>query len=129
MSLSQLFCGRARPIVFCESAISWPLLEELVKTLSKSKLEKKIDASLYSIDQLVDLYSKDVTVVRPFPVPRLAPAPDDDVVIGTAITAKADFIVTGDKPLLSVKVFEGGRIVSVSEALEAINQSASRNKQ
>jgi putative PIN family toxin of toxin-antitoxin system len=38
---------------------STPLLKELIATLSKSKLEKKIDASLYSIDQLVDLYAKE----------------------------------------------------------------------
>jgi predicted nucleic acid-binding protein len=51
------------------------------------------------------------------------------VVIGTALAAKADFIVTGDKPLLSVKVFDGGRIVTVGEALDAIAQSAPHNKQ
>lgn len=28
--------------------------------------------------------------------------PDDDVVIGSALAAKADLIVTGDKPLLTV---------------------------
>ena len=54
------------------------------------------------------------------PVPRLAPDPDDDVVIGTALAAKANFVVTGDRALLSVAQYEGGRIVSVSEALDAV---------
>ena len=53
-------------------------------------------------------------------MPRLAPDPDDDVVIGTALAAKADFVVTGDRALLSVREYEGGRIVSVSEALDAV---------
>jgi hypothetical protein len=75
------------------------------------------------------LYLEIASKVDPATVPRLAPDPDDDVVIGTAIAAKADSIVTGDKPLLSVEVFEGGRIVSVSEALDAIAQRVSLNKQ
>ena len=108
---------------------SMPLLEELTETLSKSKFERKIAASLHSIDQLTELYSKLAVVVRPVPVPRLAPDPDDDVVIGTAVAAKADFVVTGDRTLLSVTEYEGVCIVSVSEALEAVAQSASHNKQ
>jgi predicted nucleic acid-binding protein len=58
--------------------------------------------------------------VVPQRVPRIAPDPDDDVVLGTALAAKADFIVTGDRALRSVVQFQGIRIVSVAEALEAI---------
>jgi hypothetical protein len=108
---------------------STPLLEELSVVLSRTKFEKLIAALHFSSQQLVSSYADRAEIVQPVPVPRLAPDPDDDVVIGTAIAAKADFIVTGDKPLLSVEVFEGGRIVSVGEALEAIAQSASHNKQ
>jgi hypothetical protein len=109
--------------------ISPPLLEELTDVLSRRKFEKRIAALCFTSKQLLEIYLKKALVVQPYPVPRLAPDPDDDVVIGTALAAKADFIVTGDKPLLSVEVFEGGRIVSVGEALEAIAQSASHNKQ
>lgn len=44
-----------------------------------------------------------------------------DVVIGTALTAKADLIVTGDRPLLSVAEHLGVRIVSVSQAVQIID--------
>jgi len=99
---------------------SAPLLAELTDILSRSKFSKKITASLLTVDQIVDLYAELAALVRPVSVPRLAPDPDDDVVIGTAIAAKADFIVTGDKALLSVADYEGGRIVSVNEALDAM---------
>jgi hypothetical protein len=59
-------------------------------------------------------------------VPRLAPDPDDDVVIGTAIAANAELIVTGDRTLLAVGVFHGGRIVTVAEALQAISEAVPR---
>jgi predicted nucleic acid-binding protein len=57
--------------------------------------EKKVADSLLSVDQLVAPYVDQVMLVRPAYVPRLAPDPDDDVVIGTAIAANVDFIVTG----------------------------------
>jgi putative PIN family toxin of toxin-antitoxin system len=98
---------------------SAPLLAELTDILSRPKFEKKIAASLLSIDELVDLYAELTIVVRPDPVPRLAPDPDD-VVIGTAIAARADLVVTGDGALLSVKEYSSGRIVSVGEALRNV---------
>ena len=102
---------------------STPLLVELRGTLSKSKLGAKIDVSGNSVGELVDLYSKLAAVVEPAPLPRIAPDPDDDVVIGTAVTAKADLLVTGDRALLSVARYEGVRIVSVREALDAVRRT------
>ncbi len=63
-------------------------------------------------------------VVRPTASPRIAPDPDDDVVIGTALAAKADLLVTGDRMLLSVAAHQGTRIVSVAEALQALAAKA-----
>ena len=99
---------------------SAPLLEELTDVLSRAKFERRIALLRSSSEEFVDLDARFVLVVRPVPVPRIAPDPDDDVVVGTALAAKAALIVTGDKPLLSVKTYEGGRIVTVREALEAI---------
>lgn len=99
---------------------STPLLAELTDILDRSKFAKKITASLLTVDQLVDHYVELVQVVRPTPTPRIVSDPDDDVVIGTALAAKADLLVTGDRPLLSVSEYQGVRIVSVTEALELI---------
>jgi putative PIN family toxin of toxin-antitoxin system len=124
---SQLVrAGRDESIELFTSA--W-LIAELSHTLSYPRLGKKIDASGFSVGQLVNMYSRFAVVVEPTPVPRLAPDLDDDVVIGTAIAAKADFIVTGDKPLLSVQIFAGGRIISVREALDAIGGNLPHGRQ
>ena len=96
------------------------LLAELTDILGRSKFAKKIMASLLTVDQLVDHYVELVQVVGPTPTPRIVSDPDDDVVIGTALAAKADLLVTGDRPLLSVSEYQGVRIVSVTEALELI---------
>ena len=99
---------------------SAPLLAELTEILARQKFEIKIAASLLSVDQLVDLYAELVALVRPTPIPRTAPDPDDDIVIGTALAAKADILVTGDRALLSVAEYLGGRIVPVTQALQAV---------
>ena len=99
---------------------STPMLAELTDILSRRKFEKKIAASLLTVDQLVDRYAELAQVVRPTPTPRIVSDPDDDVVIGTALAARADLLVTGDRPLLSVGKYQGVKIVGVAEALELI---------
>ena len=99
---------------------STPLLEELTDILSRRKFEKKIAVSMLTVDQLVDGYAELAQAVRPTPTPRIASDPDDDVVIGTALAAKADLLVTGDRLLLLVTRYQGVRIVGVAEALKMI---------
>jgi uncharacterized protein len=101
---------------------SRPLLIELARVLSRPKFAKKIAASGLLPDQLVELYAGYVNLVNPVSIGRVVPDPDDDVVLGTALAAKADSVVTGDKGLLAVRGFEGCRIVDVREALEAIRE-------
>jgi len=111
---------RARSEKRIELYTSTPLLAELTDILARTKFEQKIAASLLTVDQLVDRYAELAQVVRPTPTPRIVSDPDDDVVIGTALAAKADLIVTGDRPLLSVSEYQGVRIVGVAEALGLI---------
>ena len=109
--------GRERRVELVTSAA---LLAELTNILGRRKFDKKIAASTLTEDQLVDRYAVLAALVRPTPTPRIAPDPDDDVVIGTALAARADLIVTGDKPLLTVAEYLGVRIVSVSHAGQLI---------
>jgi len=101
---------------------------ELRDVLSRPKCTKRLLEIGLPADRLLSIYSRVALLVDPAIVPRLAPDPDDDVVIGTALAAKADFIVSGDRTLLSVTKFKGVRMVSVGEALEAIDQRAFRIK-
>ena len=112
-----LQAGRDKRIELFTSAA---LLAELTDILGRRKFDKKIAASTLTVDQLVDRYAALAVLVRPTPTPRVTPDPDDDVVIGTALAAKADLVVTGDQPLLSVALYQGVRVVSVSMALQII---------
>jgi hypothetical protein len=102
---------------------SSPLLEELADVLSRLKLQAQIAAAQLSVLELIGIYSASAIKVNPVSVPRTAPDPDDDVVIGTALAAQADFIVTGDRTLLAVARYESVRIIAVAEALQMLKQS------
>lgn len=99
---------------------STPMLAELADILGRSRFARKIAASQLSVDQLAQGYAQLASVVRPAATPRIAPDPDDDVVIGTALAARAEMIVTGDKPLLGVGEHQGVRIVGVTEAVKTL---------
>ena len=100
---------------------STALLAELTNVLWREKFDQKIAAATFTIDQLVDRYAELAVVVRPATGPRITPDPDDNVVIGTALAAKADCIVTGDRTFLAVGAYQGVRIVSVAMAAQLIN--------
>ena len=46
--------------------------------------------------------------------------PDDDRVLECAVTAKAEFIVTGDSDLLDIGEYEGIEILQVAEFLNRV---------
>jgi putative PIN family toxin of toxin-antitoxin system len=97
---------------------SAPLIEELEDVLGRRKFASRIALSPAPLHQLVEKYVQSTTLVIPRHVPRIAADSPDDVVIGTALAANADLIVTGDHGLLSVSQYHNIRIVSVAEALQ-----------
>lgn len=99
---------------------SVPMLAELTDILARTKFANKIAASLLTVDQLVDGYAELTQLVRPAPTPRIVADPDDDVVIGTALAARADLLITGDRGLLDVGAYQAVRIARVTEALGMI---------
>lgn len=99
------------------------MLNELAGILERKKFAAKIAASGLTIDQIVNGYTAYATTVRPNAVPRIAPDPDDDMVVGTALAAHADMIVTGDKPFLSVGKWQQVEIVTVQQAIERLKKS------
>ena len=98
------------------------LLRELTGILARGKFAEKIAASGQSIDQIVDGYAAYAEIVRPAETPRIAPDPDDDVVLGTALVANAEMIVTGDRLFLSVGRWRNIGVVTVGDAIIKIGE-------
>ncbi len=102
-------------------ATSTPMLVELADPRSRRKFTSRIAAQRYSIEELLARYVHLNLVVRPVPVAGVAPDPVDDVVVGTALAARADFIVSGDKGPLGVQRHRDVEILRVAEAVLRID--------
>ena len=97
------------------------MVSELVNVLvSRKKFEKyvvDIDVKL----RLADLsrIGKFVRVKSNFKV--ISEDPDDDIIVRTAYDGKADYIVSGDRTLLTLKEFKGIKILTIDEMLSVLN--------
>jgi len=100
-------------------ATSSPLIAELRVVLSRSKFEQKYTTLDNGRESRNGLYQANY-LSPPAPSPRIVSDPDDNVVIGTALAAQADLIVTGDRALLAVAEYQSIRIVSAIEALRLL---------
>ncbi|MBI2185232.1 MAG: putative toxin-antitoxin system toxin component, PIN family [Thaumarchaeota archaeon] len=52
--------------------------------------------------------------------PQATKDPDDNIVLEAAYSARADYIVSGDKDLLALREFMGIRIVTVDKMLDVL---------
>ena len=55
-------------------------------------------------------------------VAGVATHPQDDVILATALSAQALYLVTGDKPLLERGAYEGIQLLSPRQFLELLDQ-------
>lgn len=93
------------------------LLAELREVLGREHLLARLEQQSTSVEQALTLYGALAVGVSPTAAPRVVPADaDDDHVIATAIAAKADLIVSGDRHLLDIGNHQGIRIITPAEA-------------
>jgi putative PIN family toxin of toxin-antitoxin system len=94
--------------------ISYPLLEELRKTLQLKKFNLT-KSEINGLIRVIYYLSEIVEINKRFNVELKDE--EDKIVTDCALNGKAEFIVTGDKDLLSCSV-KGVKIVSPREFLE-----------
>jgi uncharacterized protein len=109
-----LQAARERRFLLCTST---PLLIELADALARRKFARKLAASGLSAEELAMRYAALTTIAQPASIAPVAPDPDDDAVFATAVAAGASLVVTGDKPLLSLRRHRGFEIVTASGAI------------
>ncbi|MDA3923540.1 MAG: putative toxin-antitoxin system toxin component, PIN family [Kiritimatiellae bacterium] len=99
---------------------SYHLLQELAKVLNYPKISRILERRNLSSNDILELVIENAQIVETSDTPiRIVPDdPDDDHVIECAITAHADFIVTGDSHLLDLNVWKLILILSAGEYLQ-----------
>ena len=97
------------------------LIEELAGILPRQKFAKRLAEKQLSIPALIERYRVLADIVEPATMSGAASRdPDDDIVLATALAARAELIVSGDANLLNIKLFHRIPIVPAAEALRRI---------
>ena len=124
-SHAVLDAARGAALVLC---LSREILDETRRSLREevhtirryyTYPDERIDQHIADLAALSDL-------VGDLPKLRVVPLdPKDDMIVATAVAAKADYLVTGDKRhLLPLGAYEGIRIVGVREFLDLLRRGA-----
>jgi len=74
------------------------------------------------IAHLLKTIAKIATVIKTQPHLHLLDDEPDNRILECAVEVKADFIVTGDKHLLSLKHFKDTNIITLSDFLETVSR-------
>jgi len=96
--------------------MSQQLLNEVENTFNKTKFQPKLKALDLMVSTLMDLIRESVVLypIDELNIPELRD-PDDNIVVATAIAAKADVIITGDRDLLILAEYQGINIMTAKD--------------
>lgn len=97
------------------------IVAEVVRTLTSTRIARKYRVDPATVDRLrAFLESDEVATPITAQVSGVATHPEDDVILATAVSAGADYLVTGDRQLQKLGTFQDVRIVSPREFLQAL---------
>lgn len=99
--------------------VSPHILDELTRTLAKPYFARRLSLDGRAAYQLL-LSSFASLVPVTATVQGVATQPADDLVLATAVSAQADYLVTRDRQLLQLGSYRGVSIVSPTEFLEQL---------
>jgi len=103
-----------------ELIVSEPILLELERTLSQPYFARRLSPELRTSD--IALFRTEATVVEiNRRVAGVATHPEDDLIIATALSAGAEYLVTGDRALLDLASYCGVAITSPRAFLDVLD--------
>lgn len=92
------------------------LIEEIQSTISKPKLKKHFSPN--SIEEMLSIFDSFIDLVKVKTKVSVCRDPKDDFLLALAKDGHADYLVTGDKDLLSIGKFEQTEILTFTEFIE-----------
>lgn len=102
------------------------LVDEYRDVLSRNFAQKRLASIGKTADELIADYRHLVEIVQPTIIsPVIASDPDDDHVLACAVGGSAEYIVSGDKHLLSLGQYQSVKICTAREFLSYIEAAAS----
>lgn len=110
--------ARERALTLCTSLA---LVAELAEVIGRAKFAQRARTAGVSAAALVEDYQRLAQLIDAPPLATpVSRDPDDDQVLACAVAAHADYIVSGDQDLLSLKRYQNIDIVAPARALQLI---------
>ena len=101
------------------------LLVELERVLAYPTVARAVERRNFLGAEIARMYRQSAMVIETTALLRpVSRDPDDDHVLACALSARADYLVSGDDDLLSLAVFEGIEIVNATTIPTMINRRA-----
>jgi uncharacterized protein len=102
------------------------IVAEVVRALSRDRVRRKYRIAGDDVERVRQLLEQELAstpiTVR---VVGAATHPEDDLILATAVSARADYLVTGDAQLQRLGTYQGVAIVSPRRFLEILHSGAS----
>lgn len=112
---------------FFDLCISEHILTEVEKTLGDPYFKKRLRKENIKMEDIKILLQEDCIFIPHIDIVQgVATHPEDDLILATAISAKADYLVTGDGPMLR-KVgssYKGVKLVTPKDFLEILQKQS-----
>jgi len=119
--------GNARKLLFTvadkniQLLLSRDIVEEFLEVSTDQRLRKYVDENdIVAFLKVVGSISAIVKVRSKF---RVVTGDPDDTVLRLACDGKAQYVVSGDRHLLSLGEFRGVKIVTISQMLETLEET------
>lgn len=102
---------------------SLEIIDEIEEALNYPKVKKALTLAPAEIKRVMKLVKKYSYKCRSASSLKVVEAdPDDDKFLHAAIQGKADFIVSGDRHLLDLRIFQGIPIITARQFIEVLSK-------
>ena len=104
--------------------LSEPVVREILEVLQRPEISRKIRAvAEMDMGKLLDLFSQ-AELVEPTAIPSVCRDANDDKFLATAVAGGVDVIVSADKDMLDLEVYQGIVIVDMAAFLGMLEAGA-----
>jgi putative PIN family toxin of toxin-antitoxin system len=100
--------------------ISEEILKEILEVLLRPNIRKLTKMNKREVRELGRLLLENAFKVEPHQRLEVSRDPADNKFLECAVTAKANYVVTGDKDLLEIKNYRGVKIITLQEFCKMI---------
>jgi len=100
---------------------SRPIIDEVCRTLRSERVSRPYRLEPLDVWQMRQFleHEGDIVALTEI-VAGVATHPEDDLILSTAVSAKADYLVTSDRQLLALREYEGVKIVTPNDFLSVL---------